>query len=350
MKTTKVLIIDDSSLVRQALQSIFDSTNDIEVIANAADPYFAVQKIKQQKPDVITLDIQMPRMDGITFLKKLMKQHPIPVVIISSLTKKDNHLAMKAYEYGAIKVIEKPQLGTREAYAASREQLLEAVRAASKARLSLPTPGLLKESRLKLPHQAQHTVSDVHKIPSRKLILMGASVGGTEAIAGILHQLKNNLPGIVLVQHMPVQFTSSFADRLNNISKIQVKEASDGDIIADGHAYLAPGDRHILLERDMGNMVIRTSDGPAVNRHKPSVDVLFSSAAEIVADRTKAVLLTGMGKDGAQGLLKLKQQGALTLAQNEESCVVFGMPKEAIKIDAAVRIMDPQQIINELNT
>jgi two-component system chemotaxis response regulator CheB len=345
----KVLIVDDSALVRQTLKAFFDETTDIEVIATAADPYIAVKKMQKEAPDVITLDIEMPRMDGLTFLKKLMSQHPIPVVIISSVSEKNSYNAIKALEYGAIEIINKPQLSTKEKLAESKTLIVDKVRAAARSRVkrfasngtitNIPHTRVVPEFNNdykvepKLDADAILTFSrGISGIQTtQRIIAVGASTGGTEALRVFLQAMPRNSPAIVIVQHMPPVFTKSFADRLNELCEIEVREAKDGDSVLPGLALIAPGSHHILLKRSGARYYVETNAGPLVNRHRPSVDVLFRSAAIYSGMNTIGVILTGMGDDGARGMAEMKERGAFNIAQDENTCVVFGMPKEAIK-------------------
>lgn len=341
------MIIDDSELVRQALKNIFSTESDLEVIDVANDPYEAVQKLKKQAPDVITLDVEMPKMNGITFLKKLMSQHPIPVVVISTLTKKGTTAALKALEYGAVEVMHKPNVSSGIELERNATYIKNAIRAASLANVSLLNRRLV-ESKLK---PAESAVTPVvkrsvleNKTSARKILAIGASTGGTEAIKSILMELKPDSPGVVIVQHMPGIFTGQFAQRLNKECPITVKEAAHNDLVLPGQALIAPGDHHMLLKKTGGNFKVALSDTALVNRHRPSVDVLFHSVADQAKSQALGVILTGMGKDGAKGLLAMRQAGAFTIAQDEESCVVFGMPKEAINIGAADKVLNIREI------
>jgi len=341
-KKTKVLIIDDSALVRQTLTAIINASREHEVIATAGDPYIAVEKMKQQKPDVITLDIQMPQMDGLTFLKKLMNQHPIPVVVVSGIAQHNSETAIEAYKLGAISVIEKPRFGfeTNEEW---KSQLLTALYTAARSNL-----GKLKT--LRKVHQIPHptTVKSTSSQALNKFVLIGSSSGGTEVIANILSQLPENTVPILIVQHMPPMFTTSYAQRLDNHSKLEVKEAQSGFELKNGLALIAPGDKHITLNNNGLNYFIETNENEKVNRHRPSVDVLFESALRFRASKFMAIILSGMGKDGTEGMLALKKQGAITIAQSEESSVVYGMPKEAVKSGAADYSLNIDRIISKI--
>jgi two-component system, chemotaxis family, protein-glutamate methylesterase/glutaminase len=346
----KVLIVDDSAVVRQALTAVFSSDREIEVIGTAADPYYAAQKIQRDIPDVITLDIEMPRMDGLTFLKKLMHQHPIPVVIISSLTAKGTETGMKALEYGAVDIITKPQLSSREFYEESKIRLCDVVKAAAKAKLRKLdsrhlAPSMVVEPKYSADAMLPKTMPSQSMIKTTEVVIaIGASTGGTEALKELLEVLPADSPGIVIVQHMPEVFTRSFAQRLNEICKISVKEAEDGDTVIRGRALIAPGNKHTLLKRSGARYYVEVKDGPLVNRHRPSVDVLFRSTARYAGKNAIGIIMTGMGADGAKGLLEMKEAGAKTAAQDEKTCVVFGMPKEAIKLGAADKILPLNQL------
>jgi two-component system chemotaxis response regulator CheB len=337
----KVLIVDDSALVRQTLKEIISSDPELEVIGTAADPYFAARKMSEETPDVITLDIEMPRMDGLTFLRKIMSQHPIPVVIISSLTSRATEVGIKALEYGAVDLITKPQLNTKEFLEESKIVICDAIKAAARSRIArrkIVTPPIVEPK-----HSADVILSKSanHKpfTTTDKVIAIGASTGGTEAIAKFLKDMPVDCPGIVIVQHMPEKFTTSFANRLNDICNITVKEAKNGDPVLPGHALIAPGNYHMLLKRSGAKYYVEVIQGPLVNRHRPSVDVLFRSTARFAAQNAIGVIMTGMGDDGARGLLEMKESGAYTIAQDESSCVVYGMPREAVKLNAAITVL-----------
>lgn len=350
-KRIKVLIVDDSAVIRQTLNSILKDDPEIEVMGVAADPYFAANKIAHEVPDVITLDIEMPRMDGLTFLRKIMTQHPIPVVIISSLTEKGTETGIKALEYGAVEIITKPKLSTKEFIEESTIMIRDAVKAAACAKLTrkknIRRPVSAIKVKPKLSADAVIAkVSTSHSMlkTTEKVVVVGASTGGTEALRVFLESLPADSPGIVIVQHMPEQFTKSFADRLNTLCKITVKEAANNDTVIRGRALIAPGNHHLLLKRSGARYFVEINNGPLVNRHRPSVDVLFRSTAKYAGKNTIAVIMTGMGDDGARGLLELKEAGAQTIAQDEKSCIVFGMPKEAIKLNAALEVLPLNKI------
>jgi len=326
----KVLIVDDSALVRQTLQSVLSLDPDIEVIATAQDPIVAVEKMKKMKPDVITLDVEMPRMDGITFLTKIMRQHPIPVVICSSLVGTGSLTQMKALEAGAVDIIEKPSVGTQKFLEESKTRICDTIKAAAQAKPKArtlpkaPPQKLNADAMIKKSTQAMVETTD-------KIIVIGASTGGTEAVKEVLMDMPLGCPGIVIVQHMPEGFTKSFAERLDSLCHITVKEAKNGDSVLNGQALIAPGNKHLLLKRSGARYYVEIKDGPLVSRHRPSVDVLFRSAAKYAGRNANAAVLTGMGDDGADGLKELKDAGARTCSQDEKTSVVYGMPKEAFE-------------------
>ena len=330
-KTIKVLVVDDSAVVRQALTAILESDKNIEVWA-AADPFFAAQKIMKEVPDVITLDVEMPRMDGITFLRKIMSQHPIPVIIISSLTARGTETAIQALELGAVDVLKKPSFSNDHGDEAS-QHILQVVRAAAQATVRRRQIQDVRAALVK-PEISQSMIRTTEKI-----VAVGASTGGTDALLEFLQALPIDCPGIAIVQHMPEVFTKSFADRLNRICRITVKEAAHGDSVLRGQALIAPGNKHMEVKRSGARYYVEVRDGDPVNRHRPSVDVLFDSVARFVGRNAIGIIMTGMGADGAKGLLQMKTAGAYTIAQDEKSCIVFGMPKEAIKLNAAEKVM-----------
>ena len=334
----RVLIVDDSAVVRRTLSEVLSSDPAIEVIATAGDPFVAAERISEEVPDVITLDIEMPRMDGLTFLKKIMSQHPIPVVICSSLADEGAQSTFKALEYGAVEIVTKPRLGTKQFLEDSRVLLCEAVKAAASAKLRTLRPCHTVEPKLTadaILSPATHAMAET----TEKVVVIGASTGGTEALKSVLEALPADTPGIVIVQHMPELFTRAFADRLDGLCNITVKEAATNDTVLRGRALIAPGNHHLLLKRSGARYFVEIKDGPLVCRHRPSVDVLFRSAARYAGRNAVGVILTGMGDDGARGMLEMKQAGAATIAQDEASCVVFGMPKEAIKLGGVDRIL-----------
>jgi two-component system chemotaxis response regulator CheB len=338
-KKVRTLIVDDSAAVRQALKQILETDPGIEVMGVAGDPYLAAELIRAEVPDVITLDIEMPRMDGLTFLEKLMSQHPIPVVICSTLAGARSEVALAALEKGAVEIIAKPRLGAREFFEESRIRICDVVKSAARARLctkSNPpalTPKLTADAVLPRPS------SKAMLQTTEKVVVVGASTGGTEALREFLEAMPLDAPGIVIVQHMPEEFTARFAQRLNGICRITVKEAADGDSVLRGQALIAPGNRHLLLKRSGARYFVEVRDGPLVSRHRPSVDVLFRSAARYGGRNVIGVIMTGMGDDGAKGMTEMKEAGAFNIAQDEATCVVFGMPAEAIRTGAVARVV-----------
>lgn len=334
----RVLIVDDSALVRQTLSDVLSKDPGIEVIGTASDPYVAAERIAEQIPDVITLDIEMPRMDGLTFLQKIMSQHPIPVIICSSLANDGAQSTIKALEYGAVDIIAKPRLGSKQFLEESREILCQAVKAAACARLRTPTPNHLVAPKLTADAVLSRATSAMIET-TEKVVVMGASTGGTEALRSLLEVLPPDAPGIVIVQHMPEVFTRAFAARLDSLCRITVKEAETNDTVLCGRALIAPGNYHLLLKRSGARYYVDVKEGPLVSRHRPSVDVLFRSAARYAGRNAVGVILTGMGDDGARGMLEMKQSGATTIAQDEATSVVFGMPNEAIKRGAVDKIL-----------
>jgi response regulator receiver modulated cheB methylesterase len=369
----RVLIVDDSAVVRQTLKGIIDSDPELEVMGTASDPFVAAKYIAEEVPDVITLDVEMPRMDGLTFLRKIMTQHPIPVVIISSLTEQGTTTGIRALELGAVEIITKPQMDTKRFIEESQIRICDTVKAAAHARIhrisgyqeahqvnrpSASTPSVDAQTERR-PHAsighpvapkfsadvilpAGHTESMIKT--TEIVVAVGASTGGTEALTTFLKAMPVDCPGIVIVQHMPEKFTTSFANRLNEICKISVKEAANGDAVIRGHALIAPGNYHLLLKRSGARYYVEVREGPLVNRHRPSVDVLFRSTARYAGANAIGIIMTGMGDDGAHGLKEMKEAGAKTIAQDEQTCVVFGMPKEAIKLGAADLVLPLEQI------
>lgn len=320
----KVLVIDDSALIRSLLSEIINSQKDMEVIGAAPDPIVAREMIKQLNPDVLTLDVEMPKMDGLDFLEKLMRLRPMPVLMVSTLTERGSEITMRALELGAVDFVTKPKSSITEGMRSYTVEITDKIRAAAQAKVAqiakpVNIAGGVAPSMLKNP-----------LISSEKLLIIGASTGGTEAIKAFLMQMPSDCPGILITQHMPAGFTKSFANRLDSLCKISVKEAEGGERILPGHAFIAPGDKHLMLGRSGANYVTQLSDAPPVSRHKPSVDVLFDSAATYAGKNAIGIILTGMGKDGAAGMAKMRQAGAFNFAQNEESCVVYGMPREAV--------------------
>ncbi|CAL61478.1 Chemotaxis response regulator protein-glutamate methylesterase [Herminiimonas arsenicoxydans] len=327
----KVLIVDDSALIRSVMKEIINSQPDMEVVGVAPDPIIARDLIKQTNPDVLTLDVEMPRMDGLDFLEKLMRLRPMPVVMVSSLTERGSEITLRALELGAIDFVTKPKMSIQSGMLEYTEMIADKIRAASKARIKarhIPTEAHKSTGGEALPLIRNPLTS------SEKLIIIGASTGGTEAIKDFLMQMPSDCPGILITQHMPPGFTKSFAQRLDSLCKIDVKESEGGERVLPGHAYLAPGHSHLQLVRSGANYMTQLDQGPPVNRHRPSVDVLFHSAAVHAGKNAVGVILTGMGKDGALGMLEMKNAGAYNFAQDEASCVVFGMPREAIAVGA----------------
>lgn len=340
----KVLVVDDSAVVRRIFSETLSQEEDIEVVGTAPDPFVARDKIVQLKPDVITLDVEMPRMDGLTFLKKLMQYYPMPVIVVSSLTPKGSKTALEALENGAVDVLAKADASY--SVGDMTDQLVEKVRMAARAKVSRRPAGGAA------PQPLPATYSQALSETTQKVIAIGASTGGTEAIKEVLLHMPNAIPGIVIVQHMPANFTASFAERLDSLCSIRVREARDGDSVLTGEALIAPGNFHMVLKRSGSRYYVNVKEGPMVHHQRPAVDVLFNSVAKYAGSNAVGVLLTGMGADGAQGMLEMKQAGAKTIAQDEASCVVFGMPKEAIKVGAVDRVVPldriPQEIIHSL--
>ncbi|MCK4389081.1 MAG: chemotaxis response regulator protein-glutamate methylesterase [Desulfobacterales bacterium] len=344
MRDIKVLIVDDSAIVRKIFTEELSREPGIQVIATAPDPYVARDKIVKLNPDVVTLDIEMPRMDGITFLKKLMNYYPLPVIIVSSLTPRGGKLALQAIESGAVEVLSKP--GAAYSVGDMKQQLADKIRAAARARVSR--------------HKDEYSVEDAPvKLPTcaltettNKVIAIGASTGGTEAVKKVLTRFPPTIPGVIVVQHMPPNFTTAFAERLNGLCAVEVKEAEDGDSVLPGRALIAPGNYHMLLKRSGARYYVCVKTGPMVCHQRPAVDVLFNSSAQYAGANAIGVIMTGMGSDGAQGLSKMRQAGARTIAQDEASCVVYGMPKEAVKMGAVEKVVPlkgiAQQVIDFL--
>jgi two-component system, chemotaxis family, protein-glutamate methylesterase/glutaminase len=334
-KKIRVLIVDDSAVVRQTMKDILCSDPRIEVMGTAADPFAAAEKMKEEIPDVVTLDVEMPRMDGLTFLQKLMSQHPIPVVMCSSLTEKGSETTFKALEYGAVEIIQKPRLGTKQFLEESKIRICDAVKAAALARPKhIAAASYQVAPKLTADAVIPRATTKAMVQTTEKVVIVGASTGGTEALKMFLESLPADSPGIVIVQHMPEHFTRAFANRLDGLCSISVKEAEDNDTVIRGRALIAPGNKHTLLKRSGARYYVEVKDGPLVSRHRPSVDVLFRSASRYAGKNVVGIIMTGMGDDGAKGMLEMKEAGAYTIAQDEASCVVFGMPKEAIKLGA----------------
>ncbi len=334
----RVFIVDDSAVVRQVVAAVLAQDPAIEVIGSAADPLFAQQKMQAQWPDVILLDVEMPRMDGITFLKKIMSERPTPVVICSTLTEKGAQTSVDALAAGAVEIITKPKVGLKDFLNESSNALIRAVKAAARARVGTATVRLADEAPITTPIQRAMAKT------TERVIALGTSTGGTQALQTVLTGLPEDCPGIVIVQHMPEKFTAAFAERLNRLCRCEVKEAVNGDRVLPGRVLIAPGGRHMQLKRSGAQYCVNILDGPPVNRHKPSVDVLFRSVAREAGKNALGVIMTGMGDDGARGLLEMREAGALTAAQDEASCVVFGMPKEAIARGGAAHVVGLNQI------
>ncbi|MBX2975671.1 MAG: chemotaxis response regulator protein-glutamate methylesterase [Ignavibacteriaceae bacterium] len=344
-KKIKVLIVDDSSIVRQALSELLSSDPEIEVIGTAGDPFIAAKKMEEELPDVITLDVEMPRMDGLTFLQKIMDQQPLPVVICSTLAAEGTETTFKALEYGAVEIITKPKLGTKQFFEESRIRICDTVKAASKVNVKRRTAWSNNiQPKLTADAVIAKATNKAMVETTEKVIVVGASTGGTEALRVFLESMPLDSPGIVIVQHMPENFTSAFAKRLDSMCRISVKEAVEGDSVIRGRALIARGNHHMLLKRSGARYYVEIKEGPLVSRHRPSVDVLFRSAARYAGKNAIGVIMTGMGDDGAKGMFELKEAGALTIAQDEKSCVVFGMPNEAIKLGGVDKVLPLQNI------
>lgn len=352
MGLIKILIVDDSAVVRQVLQSVFASEPDLDVVATASDPIFAMDRMNKEWPDVIVLDVEMPRMDGITFLQKIMAERPTPVVICSSLTTKGAETTMQALSAGAVEVITKPQIGLKQFLQESSRDLVAAVRAAAESNLRAlkrrATP-----HRAKPKHSADVIISAASSAMVKttdRIVAIGTSTGGTQALEEVLTSLPRVAPGIVVVQHMPEKFTASFAARLNSISEMSVREAKHNDRVIPGQVLIAPGGRHMVVKRSGAQYHVEIVDGPMVNRHRPSVDVLFRSVAKCAGNNATGIIMTGMGDDGARGLLEMRDAGAYTVAQDEATCIVYGMPKEAVKLEAADQVVPLYDIATTIIT
>lgn len=364
MSKIKVLVVDDSALIRNLMSKIINSQPDMETIATAPDPFIARDLIKKFNPDVITLDIEMPKMNGIEFLEKIMRLRPTPVVMVSTLTERGTDVTFRALELGAVDFVTKPKLDISQGMIHYANQITDKIRAAHAARFRLnrlpPKPAVALEvpmqdpvTGLVLPAEAAKPVPTNNTLGNRfaateKLVLIGSSTGGTEAIRVILEQLPKDSPAILITQHMPAGFTKSFADRLNQVCKITVKEAEHGERVLPGHAYIAPGDKHLLLGRSGANYICQLSDSEPVNRHRPSVEVLFKSGQDVSPRNIVGIMLTGMGKDGAQAMADMKKAGSYNICQDEASSVVFGMPREAIALGAADEVLALNQIAKHL--
>ena len=348
MTRIKVLVVDDSAVVRQVVTELLGEDPDIEVIAACADPILAIARMKVQWPDVIVLDVEMPRMDGITFLKKVMAERPTPVVICSTLALSGAKTSIEALAAGAVAIITKPTLGLKQFLVDASDDLVTAVKAAAKANVKKYQPVVARE---KNTAEVIMSAADKHTAmiqTTERVVALGTSTGGTQALEVVLTSLPRVTPGIVIVQHMPEKFTAEFANRLNGLCKIEVKEAQNNDRVIPGRALIAPGGKHMLLRRTGAQYYVEVMDGPLVNRHRPSVDVLFRSVAKCAGANALGVIMTGMGDDGAAGLMEMRTAGAHTVAQDEESCVVFGMPKEAIKRGGVERVVPLNAIGREI--
>jgi two-component system chemotaxis response regulator CheB len=331
MDKTRVLIVDDSALIRSLMREIINSQPDMEVVGQAPDPVTARELIKQLNPDVLTLDVEMPRMNGLDFLEKLMRLRPMPVVMVSSLTERGNEVTLKALELGAVDFVTKPKVGVSDGLNEAASEIAEKVRAAARARVRRHSLNVAAPA-------APRPLAGQFLQTTEKLICLGSSTGGTEALKEVFTRLPASSPAVLVTQHMPETFTQSFAQRLNGLSAMTVKEAEHNERVLPGHAYIAPGHSHLLVKKSGAYYYTELSKAEPVNRHRPSVDVLFHSAAQVLGPNAVGVILTGMGKDGAQGLLAMRQAGAHTIAQDEASCVVFGMPKAAIDLGAALEV------------
>lgn len=344
-KQLKVLVVDDSAVVRQTMQEILLEDPAIAEVSCCSDPFSAAERMKTFIPDVITLDVEMPKMDGITFLKKIMMQHPIPVVMCSSLTEHNSDTALRALEYGAVDIIQKPRMGTKAFIEESKILICDSVKAAASVEVR-KISGKKMEVQPKLTADVMLSANKNHAMikTTEKVILVGASTGGTEALSVFLQGLPADCPGVVIVQHMPENFTLSFANRLDSLCKVSVKQADFGDTVLPGRVLLAPGNKHLLIKRSGARYYVETKDGPLVSRHRPSVDVLFRSGARYVGKNAVGVILTGMGDDGARGMSEMKEAGAYNIAQDEKTSVVFGMPKMAIEHGGVDQILPLQDI------
>ncbi len=339
MSKTRILVVDDSALVRQILTELLNSDPSLEVVGGAADPYIAREKIKELQPDVITLDVEMPRMDGVTFLRNLMRLHPMPVVMVSTLTEHGAGVTLEALELGAIDYVTKPKIDVAKGLDGYREEIIEKIKIAAKVHNSVLEKFAAGDQRAGVKRFKPGSFKTTNAI-----LAIGASTGGTEAIKEVVQALPPDGPGTVITQHIPAAFSGPFAERVNGLSAMVVSEASDGDQILPGHAYIAPGDYHLTVERDGARFVCRLDQTPHVNRHRPSVDVMFRSVARNVGANAIGVILTGMGKDGAVGMLEMREAGAPTIAQDERSSVVWGMPGSAVEIGAADDVLPLDQI------
>jgi two-component system chemotaxis response regulator CheB len=347
MAKTKVVVVDDSALVRSILTEIINRQSDMECIGAAADPLLAREMIRNLNPDVITLDVEMPRMDGLDFLSRLMRLRPMPVVMVSTLTERGADVTMKALELGAVDFVAKPKIGVADGIRLLADDITDKIRIASKAHIrrapAAPAPGTAAAAPAK-----PVTMASLGRASTEKIIFIGASTGGTEATKDVLINLPADSPAVVITQHMPPGFTKSYATRLDGLCKIRVKEAQDGERILPGHGYIAPGGMHLSVERSGANYIARVQDGEPINRHKPSVEALFLSAAKVVGPNAIGIMLTGMGADGARAMKVMKDAGSYNYVQDEASCVVFGMPREAIAAGAADEVLPLNQIAGKM--
>jgi two-component system chemotaxis response regulator CheB len=347
MAKTRVVVVDDSALIRSLLKEIIDRQTDMQCVGVAADPFAAREVIRDTNPDVITLDVEMPRMDGIDFLGKLMRLRPTPVVMVSTLTERGAEVTLRALELGAIDFVAKPKIGVADGMRLLADDITDKIRTASKAQIRRAAAPL-SSTEAPPTERAPTTVPTLGRLSTEKLIFIGASTGGTEATKEVLLGLPADAPAVLITQHMPAGFTTSYAKRLDSLARIRVAEAVDGERVLPGHAYLAPGGFHLSIERSGANYIARVRDGDAVNRHKPSVEVLFDSAARVVGPNAFGIMLTGMGGDGARAMRAMRDAGAYNLAQNEATCVVFGMPREAIAQGAVQEVLPLAQIAPHL--
>lgn len=350
----KVLIIDDSAVVRETLSRVISTDPELKVIGTAGDPLIAIKKMEAEMPDVITLDIEMPRMDGLTFLKQIMEKHPVPVIICSSMVDQGSSNIIKAMEYGAADILQKPKMGTKQFIEESKILICDAIKGAALSfRRRKPLAGSVHPTLTATPKLTADAIlpksngTDFIET-TEKVVVVGASTGGTEALRAFLEALPVNSPGMVIVQHMPEHFTKSFAERLDSLCKVHVAEAKDNDSVIRGTVLIAPGNKHTLLKRSGARYYVEVKDGPLVSRHRPSVDVLFRSASRYAGKNALGIIMTGMGDDGAKGMLEMHQAGSYNIAQDEESCVVFGMPAEAIKAGAVDCILPLDRIADEI--
>jgi two-component system chemotaxis response regulator CheB len=348
MAKTRVVVVDDSALVRSLLAEIINRQSDMECVGAAADPLVAREMIRNLNPDVITLDVEMPRMDGIDFLGKLMRLRPMPVVMVSTLTERGADVTMRALELGAVDFVAKPKIGVADGLRQLADDITDKVRVATRAQLRRPSASAAPSAAPGHATSAAAPIAQLGRLSTEKIVFIGASTGGTEATKEVLTTLPPDCPAVMITQHMPAGFTRSYAARLDGLCRIRVAEARDGERVLPGHAYIAPGGLHLSVERSGANYIARVQDGEPVNRHKPSVEVLFKSAARIVGQNALGIMLTGMGADGAKAMKEMRDAGSYNLVQDEASCVVFGMPREAINAGAAHEVLPLGQISTKL--